>query len=189
MLRTACTLLALAIPGSAAAQDVTSSFERVASLLRAGENVHVTDSAGKTISGRLEQVANGALHMRVTQPGKGSTPGASRDVVIPEGDITIVRKEIKDPNWEGAAFGAAAGLGAGLMMMFTSGGCDCGLGGMMVMMVLPAVGGGAAVGALLDAVTPGRTAVYVSPRASFARATISPVLSKSGGGVRLSVKF
>ena len=162
----------------------SETFGDVRALVRPGDSIEVTDTAGRTVAGRLVEVSADSLSVDVSTIGSSQV---RRVRLAPAGVDRIVRGQ-RDSIANGVALGALAGMGGGFAMLLSSGGCDCYAAETWMKVLGPYVAIGAGAGAALDLAFKGKTTIYRS-RDGRATASISPAFSKSGAGVRMSVKF
>ena len=135
-----------------------------------GDEVYVTDAAGRRILGRILEVSAAALEVT-----------AGDDVWTWAGD-EVRKVERRDPLKNGILIGAAVGAAyVGISCVATPEECAFAV----YYFALPAVGGGGFVGAVIDASKP--ETVYLAPGA--ARLTLSPILSTGRVGAAASVAW
>ena len=98
-------LAALALPGSAAAQQPVGSFEDLWSRVKSGNTIYVTDTSARETTGTLVKIADSTLTILVD--------GQVRD--IPSLDVRQIAKRgdsVRNGFLIGAAIGAAGAAGA-----------------------------------------------------------------------------
>jgi hypothetical protein len=168
---------AVSLPVLAAAQ--TSFDSLVASgRLEEGDAVAITEVNGRRFNARVESLTPSALIV---------TSDRGRWTFAPD-QLSSVRT--RDPLWNGTLIGLGIGFGVAVVTtraMCGSNDSECAA---IVNLVLgiPSVAGGAAVGALVDALR--RETVYRGPAGSRGGALrIAPMLSRDRQGIRLSVTF
>jgi len=168
------------MPVAAQAQAPATSFAELASLLKTGETVSVTNNAGKIVKGEVQQVSDTILVLRSGQ----------HDLSLVDADVQrIVRSRHTLRN--GALIGLAAGAVAGAALA-ASQPCDfvCfsrpggvlawgGLSGSIGM------GVGAAVGASLH----GDHVVFERRVTGRAQTVITPSLPPGGAGLLVQIRW
>jgi hypothetical protein len=178
-LSTAVVSLAVLWAAPARAQPVAATFEELRSLIKLGETIYVTDVAGVTSKGRFAGFSVASSQLLVQ---RGTAPALG----LSESDVNNVAVERADRLWNGMLIGFASGavpvalLGA----------------------VAPASGGevasvaagygclGLLTGLLIDVLNKEKMPIYVHPHVPRStRLHISPVGSRSGAGVRVSMEF
>lgn len=172
-LRTACLLLALAVPASA--QELT--LEDLQAAVRGGERVEATDETGRKLTGRLGDIHADGVEIIGIQTRR-----------VPLARVTSITRGETDAIWNGLAIGTASGLGGGLALWAASGGCDCYTAQDWFRVLGPFVAVGAAAGVAVDLAISDRLTIYRS-RTTPVRASVAPTFAKGGAGLRLSVKF
>ena len=173
--------MAVLLPSPARAQQVAATFEELRSLIKPGETIYVTDVAGATSKGRFAGFSGVSSQLLVQR-------GASPALSLSESDVNNVAVERADSLWNGMLIGFASGavpvalVGAGASA-YASGGQVAGV----------AAGYGCIgllTGLLIDVLNKEKMPIYVHPHVPrSARLRISPVGSRSGAGVRVSVEF
>ena len=176
----ALALATVAAAGEAGAQTA-SSFEELRLILRAGDTVSVVDDAGDTHTGRIVNLSASTLVLQ----GFGARQN------LGPGNVRMIRQQLHDPVYNGAAIGG--GLGAISMLLFaaaiTEG--DIRPGGERAVaraMLLPA-GLGAGIGAGVDALRHESRTVYRRRGATRRSLTIAPLISAERRGVAVSFGF
>jgi hypothetical protein len=164
----------------AAAQEPVASFDLLSKRLHVGDSVWVTDARDREIKGRIAAVDPSALTLYGVQGG----------LTISAGDVRLVRQRTRDSLLNGTLIGFGVGFATGLVVghAVDEGGNDAWnylTAGLMMGSI------GAGLGALADALTPGRTRdVYRAPAAgAAARLSLAPILTPRTKGVRLSFSF
>jgi len=93
-----------------------SSFEQLQVLVKPGDNIYVTDTAGVTTKGRIEELSSSSLGLVVK--------GKRRDLT--QTDVREIRQWRSDSARNGAMIGAASVGGLIAVLWISAGGCDCG---------------------------------------------------------------
>jgi len=181
MLRTIAVLAALlSLAGIAHAQAPATSFEELASRLKAGETVSVTIESGEVIRGEVERVSDTILALK--RPGRDL---AAQDVLRVDHSRTFKQR--------GALIGFAAGfsigaLGAASDCRGSFGPCFSGPGGVLLL------GGfvglwGAGVGTLVGAFIHTDRVMFLRARSGSARTAIVPLFWRGRAGLRMQVQW
>ena len=148
------------------------SFDQLGVLVRPGDKITVTSTNGGPISGKIASLSPDQLTLRV----------GKRLVTLQEKDVSSVRHRRDDSLANGAAWGLGIGAATGFA---TCGRCHIGAGLAMAGLY----GGiGAGVGVGIDALIRGRVEVF-RRRDSTSRVVVTPQLTPSHRGVRVSVQF
>ena len=163
-----------ALPCLGQAQKPASSLAELKARAKIGETLLVADDSGREVKGKLLDLSADALTLKVR--GVSST--------FAEDNIRLVQRP--DTLWRGILIGAA--IGAGLAIWDYS--VDPSEPGNAVISVV-AIGGGAAIGAGIDAMVGGPKTLFLPPpRVRRAAAlSVAPMLSGSRCGVTVSVHF
>jgi len=173
--------MALLVAAPVRAQQVTTSFEELRGLVRPGETIYVTDTGGVTLKGKLAGLSASSLELRVRRDASVPPLGLS------ERDVNNIVVERSDSLWNGPLIGLAVGAVPGLLIELAgrseyekfSGAGALGLGGI-----------GLVTGLLIDVLTKERVTIYVhAPAQRSSRIHGWPLLSKSGTGMQMSVRF
>jgi len=169
------------LPALSAAQTVVTSFDRIGTRLRVGDEIRVTDAQGQTVRGRVAAVESTALVVYA---------GGKR-LELREDNINQVRQYYRDSGWDGAAYGALVGAG-GLLGAVYAGDPEMATDpeGSPALIVLGA-SGGALVCYIIDRLHWGQRTVYLRPPAGGARPALSvvPVMTSRTKAVALSYSF
>ena len=186
--------LLLVAPLEVSAQVVATSFEELRALVKPGDTIYLTDASGRKTKGKLGELSASSLEFLVRKTGPDGRETLVPQARLSERDVRQILLERHDSLWNGTLIGLAPGAAIGSIFLFTGGGCDCYTlasrapfaGGIFLF-----VGGiGAVIGAAIDALIIERTTVYY--QASGQRPSgvqISPLFSKSGAGIQMSVRF
>jgi hypothetical protein len=154
-----------------------SSFEQLQVLVKPGDNVYVTDFAGKTLKGRIAALSPSSLGLIVD--------GVRRDWL--QNDVREIRQWRGDSLVNGAIIGAAAGAGIGIIpAIYCQGECN----EAVALTALLCGGLGAGVGVGIDALIPAKQSVFRNKTlSSLERLHIRPILSRSTKGVQIAFSF
>ena len=155
--------------------EAQTSFEELPKKVKPGQKVYVTDPLARETEGTLVRLSDTSLTLLVR--------GAEREFA--RGDVEQVARR-GDSLRNGMIIGSAVAGGLGLLSVLTD---DCtedfsaaacaGVVGLNAAF-------GAGVGALIDFGVKGKTVVY---RTQGAVVSAAPLLLRTGGGVRLAVRF
>lgn len=173
--------LCLLVPSAGLAQPPTSSFEALASRLRVGDTIYVTDAANHEQKGTLHELSVSQLVL--------DTGGDLRR--FPEDGVQRVRLQGPNPLGNGALIGFAIGAGLGVVGMVA--GCaesDCTAGGAVLGIAM--LGGiGAGIGVGIDAAVPGKKILIYQGGSVSSGATVglSPIVAMRRQGLALSIGF
>ena len=175
---TARAVVLAALLGSAGAADAQTTFTELQQRVKSGDVIFVTDHSGHVTRGIFETAGQS---IRV------SVAGTTREW-LPE-EVREVRRRgdsVSNGLGIGALSGAAAGTACGLALasLLRNEGHDPI--GAFFGVFAASVGAGAGIGAGLDAAITGNTVVYQQPKRT---TSIAPVISPSGGGVRIAFSF
>jgi hypothetical protein len=163
----------------AAAQTAASTFGELATKVKLGKTVQVTDEAGRKVKGKITDLSLSSLDVLVD--GKKETFAESRVREI---------SEQRRYTGAGAATGGAAGAIVGVLFGIAVGPrCSCTVQAVAVGVGLFG-GAGAGAGAAIGAARTYQSVVYRGARpAPAARFGLSPFVSKHGTGLAASIRF
>ena len=186
-------LLALT-PLTASAQTVATSFQDLQNLVKPGDTIDVTSSSGKRIKGRLGELSASDLELLTRKAGADGRDASVSKIHFSESDVVTVSIAHRDSLWNGALIGFSPGAIVGTLILFIGGGCDCytleSRAPLALGVVAFAGGIGAGIGVAVDALMYERPIVYYrAPERRASRVQISPLATKSAGGVQMSVRF
>jgi hypothetical protein len=162
------------------AQEVASSFDQLAVLVKPGDKITVVDATGSETKGRIGKLSRDALIL-VTSAGLQK---------LGEVDVATISQRRGDSLKNGAIIGAVAGTAyfvTGVALLRDSDGGE-------VIIPTVVVGGvlfaamGAAAGVGIDALISRRQVIYQKP-AGQSRVSVSPVFGHGLRGVALTVMF
>jgi hypothetical protein len=170
--------LCLAFAPAARAQDAPSvpmpPLAAVGTAVTAGEIVLVTDMKGATVKGRLDQVSDSALRLRI----------GGKTQAVPAAEIRSVRWQKRDPVWTGVLIGAAIGAAPGIYWLIADPNECAGL----CPEEYALIAAGAAIGGLIDRAVTKKVLVY-SRNGRGGGLNISPLASPRRLGVQVTVGF
>jgi hypothetical protein len=176
-------LVALLAPAGAFAQSAAATFAEVPKVLEVGRKVVVRAIDGHKTTGRVMEITPTSLTIAIED-----ALGTVEREVFPSNLIRSINHT--DSVWNGLLIGLGAGIvGAEL---FVRGACgprgsddECAAIATAVG-VVTFVPGGTIIGALIDKFT-GDTLIYRAPQRSVM--SVTPVVTRSAGGVFVSVRF
>lgn len=181
----------LAVPLQASAQTVATSFEELRALVKPGDTVYVTEASGRRTKGRLGELSTSSLELLVRKTGSDGRESFMPQARLSEGDVRQILLERRDSLLNGTLIGLASGAGPWILAAahpcfntreYPHSQCPQGL---LVTSII-----GTAVGAAIDALIIKRTTVYYrAPGQRSSGVLISPLFSKSGAGIQMSLRF
>ena len=161
-----------------------SSFAALATTLRPGQTVVVTDAAGRKTKGVLLDLSDSFLTLRV-----GDRWADVEQRRFDESRITSIRRT--DSIWNGLLIGLGTGIVASEVWRHSACGprgfddeCSVIVSAVGLVTMVPA---GAVAGALIDKFTGNRLVYRASGRATTLR--VSPVVGRAQAGVAVSLRF
>jgi hypothetical protein len=169
-------------PGAQGSVQVATSFEQLRGLLKPGDKVSVTDLAGTTTTGILDDVSPSSLGLHV----RNAPPGQSR---WSERDVREIAVERHGNVMAGLLIGLAAGATPGLVFTVGRGRGSDPVGGAALLLIAAPAAGGAAVGALISRGNKKHTTVYQGLGRQTTRVLVSPILARTTAGVQVSWRF
>lgn len=160
-------------------------------LVRPGDSLHVTDASGRKTSGRLGELSASSLELLARKTGPDGRETFVPQARLSERDIRQILIERRDSLLNGTLIGLASG--AAPWILAVPAGCfntrrfphtQC----PQYLLATSIIGTG--VGAAIDALIIKRTTVYYqAPGQRSSAVLISPLFSKSGAGIQMSVRF
>ena len=173
-----CAVAAVALSvASAEAQDVAGTFDQLRVLVKPGDTVSITDSAGLRVRGRLTDISPTSLGVDVS--------GKRREFL--QLDIDRIARKGDDSLANGALIGLAIGAGLGAAVLGT---VDDGPGAGWVAFASVLYGGiGAGIGVGVDALVRGERVIFAAPRRSASAVDISPILGHRRKGLAVSLRL
>ena len=172
----ACVFLAAT---SAQAQELAGTFEQLRVLVKAGDTLTVTDTAGQPVRGKLVNLSSSSLSLNVS--------GTTRE--FQKVDVNTITKRGSDSLKNGALIGMAVGGGlaaVGMAIAVAEGDADAAF---FVGAALVYSGIGAGIGAGVDALIEGQRVIYANPGSPRARLSVAPVLRGPRKGVLVSLRL
>jgi hypothetical protein len=171
----ACLLAGTSI---AAGQNVVSSFQDLARLVKTGDTVTVSDSTGTSITGTITELTGTSLVLR----------GGAEQRHFAEADVTRIQQRRQDSLLNGALIGA--GIGAAFAALGASScandlGCTDSAGAFFALGL--AVGTGAGIG--VDAAIIRERIIFDRLGRHGVALSLAPAVSRGRAGAALSVRF
>ena len=175
---------AIGMPGVAWAQAPVTSFDQLATRLRTGDTVMVTDKNGQVVKGKVVDLSASSLVLR--------TQGETRDVQA--ATVTAITWQRPHSLKKGALTGLVIGAAVAVVVIaLPAGDCtDCeDVAGAKALLAAISIGAGAGIGCAVGAATPGKEVlVYRAPSSpSAGRISIAPILTPRRQGVAIRVSF
>jgi hypothetical protein len=172
----------LAVPLTAGAQGIATSYRELTLLVRPGDTVTVTDTGGQKVSGKITDLSPSSLALMVD--------GRPRE--WRESDVATISHRHSDSLANGALIGLGVGAGfagAGLLVMVNQSDYDDDVsGGAMAALVALYSGIGAGIGAGIDAMISGQRVIF-QRRAGAVSLGMTPLLGPSKVGAGLTLAF
>jgi hypothetical protein len=185
-----CTALLL-VARVAGAQTVATSFSDLQGLLKSGDTIRVTEASGRTTKGKLGTLSPSTLELLVRKTALDGSESFVPQSRLAEGDVRQILVERRDPPWRGTLIGLAA-VG-GPFALICSRGCyynEYGGENLIRITALITTGIAAGIGTLVDAAIVKKTMVYYkAPAQRSSAAELSPLISRSGAGIQMSLRF
>ena len=164
---------------SAQAQELAGTFEQLRVLVKAGDTLTVTDTAGRPVRGKLTNLSASSMSLTVS--------GTNRE--FQKADVNTITKRGSDSLKNGALIGLAVGGGlavAGIAITVAEGGTDAGF---FAAAALTYAGIGAGIGAGIDALIEGQRVIYANPVSPTTRLSIAPFVRGPRKGVLVSLRL
>jgi hypothetical protein len=171
--------LSVCVVSMECAAQQAHSFEQLQVLVKPGDNIYVTDSAGNTSKGRISELTRDSLGLMVK--------GTRRD--LSESDIFEIKKWRHDSLKNGALIGAGTALTLTTIFVAAycgSGGCDAGAAAGAVLVY---TGVGAAIGTGIDALIPAKQSIYHNTNRTSRKVQIRPIINRFDKGVKVAFSF
>ena len=171
----------LLLPTFAGAQEPVKSFDQLNTRLKVGDTIWVTDAQGLEVKGKIQGLAAASLTLEARTP-----------LSFAASDVRVIQERRPDSVKNGALIGMGAGGAVAIVSMLTLDfeGCTFGCAA-AVLGYFGAIGAG--VGALVDAMIPGKKQVlYRAPGAagaSSARFSLVFVITPCHKGFAVSFSF
>jgi hypothetical protein len=164
---------------SAQAQELAGTFDQVRVLVKAGDTLIVTDTAGQPVRGKLVNLSPSSLSLNVS----GSTREFQRV------DVDTITRRGPDSLKNGALIGMAIGgslAAVGMALTVAEGDADAAF---FVGAALVYSGIGAGIGAGVDALIEGQRVIYANPGSPKAGLSVAPVIRGRRKGVLVSLRL
>jgi hypothetical protein len=182
VVRIACFGLLCGCPSVARAQSDVSSFSELAKTLELGTTVYVTDDAGQKVLGKVAALSASSLDLSVA----GNRKSFPVDRVA---RITARERNTASGVWLGVVIGALGGAVAGLASGPRTAG-ECPRGCEAFLSVVRYGGIGAGIGAAIGSFRFTERVLYRAQNQPPTTAvSVSPLVSKHGGGIAASLRF
>lgn len=169
-------LVVLLAARPAGAQDIAGSFDQLRVLVKTGDRVRVTDTAGRDMSGTIADLGPLSLTLLVS--------GVRQD--LPEAEISTIRQRRPDPLANGARWGLAIGAGLGLLGGIALASSEPNAGALIPIVAAVYGGIGAGIGTGVDALISSEQVIYARRAKTSARVTLRPVVTPGRRGVLVS---
>ena len=184
--------LFLVMPRAASGQVVATSFEELRTLVKTGDTVYVTEANGRKTTARLGELSPSSLQLLVRKTGPDGRDAFVPQARLAERDVRQIQIERGDSVLNGTLIGLAVVGGPWLLACnpatdwcYYNDGANLYRG-----LALITSGIAAGIGALIDAGIRERVLVYYqAPGRQSQSVHLSPFVSKSAAGVRMSVQF
>jgi hypothetical protein len=163
------------------AQEIASSFDQLAVLVKPGDKITVVDVTGGETKGRIGKLSRDALIV-VTSAGPRQ---------LGEVDVATISQRRGDSLKNGAIIGAVGGMAYFVTLLAILQGTSDGGGVIIPTAIVGGVlfaGMGAAAGVGIDALISPRQVIYQQP-AGRSRVSVSPVFGQGRRGAAVTVKF
>lgn len=185
-------LLLLVTPHVTSAQVVATSFEELRPLVKSGDTIYVTEVNGRKTKGRLGELSQSSLELLIRKSGPDGRDVFEPQSRLAERDIRQIQIERGDSVLNGTLIGLAVVGGPWLLVCnpatdwcYYNDGAN-----LFRVIALITSGIGAGIGALVDAGIRERVLVYYQiPGRQSEGVHLSPFVSKSAAGVRISMQF
>jgi len=180
---TTVLLLLTATPRVVTGQEIAGSFEQLRVLVKAGDQVRVTDATGRETTGKIADLSPTALALLVD--------GQRREILAH--DVGTIHQRRSDSLATGARVGFAIGAGLGLVggLLIASEYDEIGPGQIIgISFMYGALGAGMGVG--MDALIETEQVIYANAARTTpapAAVKIRPVLTRARRGVVVSIGF
>ena len=174
-----CSLL-MAVAPRVQAQEVATSFDQLRVLLKRGDTVRVTDTAGREIRGQIAELSSSSIGILV---------GGNRSDLV-EGDVRTISQQRHGNLSTGAKWGFGIGAAFGLISGLASAGPHCnGCGGFLLLSsaIEGAIGSGIGVG--ISASMTNQHVIYAKPGTTSVTLTVSPLVTRNRQGMIVSFGF
>ena len=173
-------IIMLSVAATASGQPPATSFAELQGRLKIGDRVNVTDDAGKTVKGSVEQVSNTMLVLR----------SGGYDLPLPALNVQRISRPVQNLR-NGALIGLAAGFTIGAIGAASSK-CD--------IVCFSSPGGVLLIGGLVGAIGMGtgfevgssihrEHVIFEQTTTGHREIAIVPVVSRTGAGLRVEVGF
>jgi hypothetical protein len=164
---------------SAQAQELAGTFEQLRVLVKAGDTLTVTDTAGRPVRGKLTNLSASSLSLNIS--------GTNRE--FQKADVNTIARRGSDSLKNGALIGLAVGGGLAAAAVATTSADGYVNTGYFAVALLSYAGIGAGIGAGIDALIEGPRVIYASPVSPTTRLSIAPFVRGPRKGVLVSLRL
>ena len=179
MLRiTPVVVVAMLMGASAGAQELAGTFEQLRVLVKTGDSLTVTDSAGQAVRGKLAKLSASSLVLNVS--------GTDRE--FHSIDVNTIEKRGPDSLKNGALIGMGIAGGLAAAASATAIGSSDADASLLVVGILAYSGIGAGIGAGVDALIEGRRVIYAGAGSRTSRLAVAPLITGRRKGLLVSVR-
>jgi hypothetical protein len=173
-----CVLLMAGAP-MVQAQEVASSFDQLRVLLKRGDTVSVTDSAGHEITGRIADVSSSLLGVLVGD--------SRRDLV--ESEVRTIRQPRHGSLATGAKWGFGIGAAFGAIAILANGSNCSGCSALIPLTATVFGGIGCGIGVGISASMISQQVIFSKPTTSSASVTVTPLVTRERQAMLVSMRF
>ena len=170
----------------ARAQESAGPFDHLVTVLKPGDTIVITDTAGRRTAGKLRELTASAVELQDPDDGRGR-PDLLR---FSGSDVRQIRFERHDSLLNGSLIGFAAGAAPGIFFIAArqTGSDPIQDPVIAASMILGPAVATAGIGALVDALFFEHRIVYRSG-SQHSRLSLSPWLAEAGKGLQVSLRF
>ena len=172
----AAVLIGTAVP--AHAQDLAGSFDQLRVLVKAGDRLTITDSAGQVTQGRLVRLTGSMLELE--------TDGDPRTWT--QDRISSILRRQPDSLGNGAKIGFGIGAAFGALAGFAMAG-EFGSPGVIPSVILAYGAMGTGIGVWIDGAVKSNQMIFSRAAAQTSGLSVRPLAGSGRGGVQVTVGF
>jgi hypothetical protein len=173
-----CLLLMAGAP-MVEAQEVANSFDQLRVLLKRGDTVSVTDSAGHEITGRIADVSPSLLGVRVGD--------SRRDLV--ESEVTTIRQPRHGNLAHGAEWGFGIGAAFGAIAILANSSNCSGCSALIPLTATVFGGIGCGIGVGISASMISQQVIFSRPITASTRVAVTPFVTRERQAMLVSLRF
>jgi len=172
------------VHASIAGAQESGPFEHLMTVLKPGDTIVITDTAGRRTAGKLRELTASALELQDLADGR------ERPERFSGSEVRQIRFERHDSVLNGTLIGFAAGAAPGIIFIAgrQTGSDPIQDPGIAASIILVPAVATAGIGALVDALFFEHRIVYRSTSQQ-SRLSVSPWLAESGKGLQVSLRF